>query len=89
MRFILSIFLVLHVITLHAQENHQPISGHVFELIGNDSVVPLVGVNVFYSGTTDGTTTNSAGYFELEHNQSNHMLVFSFVGYQSDTLNHS
>ena len=86
MRFILSLFLVLHIITLHAQENHQPISGHVFELIGNDSVVPLVGVNVFYSGTTDGTTTNSAGYFELEHDQSNHMLVFSFVGYQSDTL---
>ena len=86
MRFILSLFLALHVITLHTQENHHPISGHVFELIGNDSVVPLVGVNVFYSGTTDGTITNSAGYFELEHDHSKHMLVFSFVGYQSDTL---
>ena len=86
MRFIVSIFLVLHVITLNAQENHQPISGHVFELIGNDSVAPLVGVNVFYLGTTNGTTSNSAGYFELEHDPSNHMLVFGFVGYQSDTL---
>ncbi|MEC7955007.1 MAG: TonB-dependent receptor, partial [Bacteroidota bacterium] len=86
MRFIVSIFLVLHVITLNAQENHQPISGHVFELIGNDSIAPLVGVNVFYLGTTNGTTSNSAGYFELEHDPSNHMLVFSFVGYQSDTL---
>ena len=85
MRFILSLFLVLHVTTLHAQENH-PISGHVFELINNESVVPLVGVNVFYSGTTNGTITNSAGYFELENDQSSHMLVFSFVGYQSDTL---
>ena len=55
-------------------------------MIGNDSVVPLVGVNVFYLGTPHGTTSNSAGYFELEHDPSNHMLVFSFVGYQSDTL---
>ena len=86
MRLIVSLFLSLHVITLNAQEDHQPISGHVFELIGNDSVVPLVGVNVFYSGTTNGTTSNSAGYFELEHASSNYMLVFSFVGYKSDTL---
>ena len=45
-----------------------------------------MGVNVFYSGTTNGTTSNSAGYFELEHDPSNHMLVFSFVGYQTDSI---
>ena len=86
MRFFLVVVVVFHVIAFNAQEKHQPISGHVFELIGNDSVVPLVGANVFYSGTTNGTTSNSAGYFELEHDPSNHMLVFSFVGYQTDSI---
>ena len=48
MRFFLFV-VVFHVIAFNAQEKHQPISGHVYELIGNDSIVPLVGVNVFYS----------------------------------------
>lgn len=47
---------------------------------------PLPGVNVFWKGTTDGTVTNANGQFELEMSIHSSDLVFSFVGYQSDTV---
>ena len=87
MRYFLSFLLLLSIsFFVEAQEHEEPVSGHVFELLDNDSLSPLPGVNVFYEGSTIGATTNSAGYFELEHDHTNHRLVFSFVGYQTDTL---
>ena len=70
----------------HAQSDQQDlISGHVFEII-NDTLSPLPGVHVYYSATTQGTTTDSNGYFELVDDQSNNQLVFRFIGFQPDTL---
>ena len=70
----------------YAQSDQQDlISGHVFEII-NDTLSPLPGVHVYYSATTQGTTTDSNGYFELVDDHSNHQLVFRFIGFQPDTL---
>ncbi len=66
-------------------DNEEYITGHVFEVI-NDSLSPMPGVHVYYSGTTTGTITNINGSFELQYDRSNNKLVFSFVGYQPDTL---
>ena len=33
-----------------------------------------------------GVITDINGFFQLEHDHSNHQLVFRFVGYQPDTL---
>ena len=46
----------------------------------------MPGVHVYYLGTTTGVITDINGFFELEHDHSNHQLVFRFVGYQPDTL---
>ena len=47
----------------------------------------LPGVNVFWSGTSVGTSTDAKGKFELAEPQSYpSKLVFSYVGYTSDTV---
>lgn len=56
----------------------------------NESVegkhLPLPGVNVYWAGSQIGTTTDAAGKFELFKPANYDKLVFSFVGYESDTL---
>ncbi len=53
----------------------------------DDILRPLVGANVYWSGTTSGTTTDENGKFSLrKHKSLPHELIVSFVGYQSDTL---
>tara|TARA_B100001287_G_scaffold276799_1_gene289566 strand:- start:4998 stop:7253 length:2256 start_codon:yes stop_codon:yes gene_type:complete len=70
-----------------AQNIKEVVNGHVFELISEDSIIPLQGVHVFYINNTAGTTTNEKGFFELDKNQHNKTLIFSFTGFKSDTLN--
>jgi outer membrane receptor for ferrienterochelin and colicins len=49
--------------------------------------MPIVGANVYWSGTTNGVVTNSNGDFSIELPATlPAKLVVSFVGYQSDTL---
>lgn len=47
---------------------------------------PLPGVNVVVKGTTIGTTTDINGAFTLNVPDGNAVLVFSFVGYQSQEV---
>ena len=76
-KIIFSIVTVLLLGTSYSQNEN--VSGRVFEYISKDSISPLPGVNVYYSGTTLGTITNAEGFFELEHDHSRHKLVFSFT----------
>jgi TonB family protein len=47
----------------------------------------LPGANIVIKGTTSGTTTDSQGKFKLVTPQSNGELVFSFIGFESETKN--
>lgn len=47
---------------------------------------PLPGVNVLEKGTTNGTTTNADGVFNLIVNGENAILVFSFIGYTTQEV---
>ena len=62
------------------------LSGHVFELDNNESLTPLTGVNVFYSGTKSGTVTDTSGFFSIPLVENNYILIFSYVGYNTDTF---
>jgi hypothetical protein len=62
------------------------LSGHVFEISENDSLIPLPGVHVYYINSLEGTITDLDGYFELSKKKSQNTLVFSFTGYNPDTL---
>lgn len=77
---------------IHAQE----ISGRVYEKDDEGRKIPLTGVNVYWAHNLDGTITDVQGRFNIglpeaiDHDghdsHSHHHLVFSFVGYQNDTL---
>ena len=57
-------------------------------VLGKDSGSenPLPGVNVYWEGTTQGVVSDSNGVFEIRKGSQQHMLVFSFVGYNSQTI---
>lgn len=64
----------------------QTIKGTVYEQ-ENDKDVPLIGANVYWSGTTTGTITDNKGYFEIENKTTTDAkLVISYIGYTSDTI---
>ncbi|MGL4852649.1 MAG: TonB-dependent receptor domain-containing protein [Phocaeicola sp.] len=47
---------------------------------------PIVGANVYWEGTQQGTTTDVDGNFELERNSQNKNLIVSFIGYNSANM---
>ena len=49
--------------------------------VTDESGAPLVGANVTIKGTTIGTTTNVAGYYELSVPDNATILVVSYIGY--------
>ena len=64
----------------------QKVDGHISEVDSEGNHVPLVGVNVYWLGTTVGTSTNDEGYFVINRLENKTKLVVSFVGYKIDTL---
>lgn len=48
--------------------------------------LPIPGVNIMIKGTTQGTVTDFDGKFRLDVGSRDAILVFSFVGYQSQEL---
>jgi TonB-linked SusC/RagA family outer membrane protein len=61
----------------------QQIKGQVVDGETND---PLPGVNVIIEGTTQGTSTDVNGHFELNVPNANAVLIFSFVGYEKQQV---
>ncbi|MGA0557787.1 TonB-dependent receptor [Larkinella sp. VNQ87] len=77
-RLLVVLCLLLSGFNSPGQDRHT-VSGSVFEA---GSVRPLVGVNVYVSDKTAGTTTDSSGFFALTlPAQDSLTLVFSAVGY--------
>lgn len=78
---------ILLIITILLPVNllSQIVSGTVYETI-DEKKSTLPGVNVHWAGSQIGTTTDESGKFELFKPASFTQLVFSYVGYQSDTL---
>jgi outer membrane receptor for ferrienterochelin and colicin len=61
------------------------LEGKVFDISDKDHY-GLPGANVFWAGTTTGTSTNAAGYFSLKRVRGKNKLVISFIGYRTDTI---
>ena len=73
-------------VNLSAQSSSNITTGTVYELSVDGDLLPLVGANVHWSGTSVGTSSDVEGYFEIENTTDINQLVISFIGYQSDTL---
>jgi outer membrane receptor for ferrienterochelin and colicins len=64
----------------------QKLMGLVIEVDEGGLEQPLPGANVFWLGTTLGTSTKSNGIFILDRSAESSKLVVSFVGYKADTI---
>ena len=53
------------------------------QVISAEDGSPLLGVNVVFAGTTQGTVTDSYGNYQLQSEGANPNLVFSFIGFQT------
>jgi outer membrane receptor for ferrienterochelin and colicins len=67
---------------LHAQD----IRGVVLEKNDHGHKYPLVGVNVYWSGTQTGTVTDDKGNFRINRIDNNEQLVVSYIGFKTDTI---
>jgi len=61
------------------------LEGKIFDADDKDEL-GLAGANVVWAGTTVGTTTNVAGYFNIRRVKDADRLVISFIGYRTDTI---
>ncbi len=73
-------------IMLSAQTNSASIKGFVKEKLESNQEAYLVGANVYWLGSTIGTTTDVEGAFELKRIPSTTKLVVSFIAYSNDTI---
>jgi outer membrane receptor for ferrienterochelin and colicin len=80
-KFNFLIFLILMPACLSAQT----VSGIVSEKV-NGALSPLPAVNIRWAGSQIGTTSDAEGKYELLKPAYYSKLVFSFVGYRTDTI---
>ncbi|MCR4848170.1 MAG: TonB-dependent receptor [Bacteroidales bacterium] len=63
------------------------IEGTVYEQVDGKKQ-PLPGVNVYWKICNVGTVTDAQGHYSIEIHPTYKCLVFSFVGYENDTVHH-
>lgn len=52
----------------------------------NGKIVPAVGVEIYWQGTTIGTTTNEAGHFSIIYKPENKTLITNYLGFKSERI---
>ncbi|MDD4516031.1 TonB-dependent receptor [Massilibacteroides sp.] len=65
-----------------AQQSMKRITG----IVTDQNKEPLIGVSVSVKGTTNGTITDLDGKYFLELDSDNTVLVFSYIGYKTQTI---
>ena len=83
MKIILKILFILIPIAMYSQTE---IKGMAMIKNSQGNTEGLPGATVYWSGTDIGTTTNDKGWFTLPYKPEYKKLVFSFVGYKTDTV---
>ncbi len=64
----------------------QPAAIRISGVVTDEQNLSLPGVNVLEKGTTNGTTTDTNGAFSLTVDNENSILVFSFIGFQTQEV---
>ncbi|MEX0965931.1 MAG: SusC/RagA family TonB-linked outer membrane protein [Bacteroidia bacterium] len=84
MKRFLTLFLALSTfVSVQSFAQQREITGQVTDAQSGE---PLIGVNVFVKGTTIGTTTNLEGNYTLRVPQDAEILVFRYVGMESQEV---
>ncbi len=67
-------------------QKSKTIRGKVLEELKKGEESPLIGAVVHWLGTSQGSTTDADGHFELEPHPGSNRLVVSYIGYRPDTV---
>jgi outer membrane receptor for ferrienterochelin and colicins len=65
----------------------QRVTGTIYERNEANKKSTLIGVNVFWIGTTIATQSDTLGRFSIPRSSKSNKLILSYVGYKIDTLN--
>lgn len=79
-------FLLVFLLTMGVESSYSQIftiTGRVFD---KQSAEPLVAANIRVDGTSRGTITNQDGMYKLTLEKGESRIIFTFIGYKSDTL---
>src|SRR5688572_13751964 len=79
LRVTLVLGLMIAASALYAQKS---VSGTVLDEAGS----PIPGVSILEKGTTNGTTTDTEGKYNLTVRGENPVLTFSFIGYKTQEV---
>jgi hypothetical protein len=67
---------------MNSNSYSQILKGFVYD----ENKSPLVGVNIFLLNSNIGTTSNLDGHFLIKLNSGYNQIIFSYIGFVSDTL---
>jgi len=87
MKTIKSLLIILLISLSFSALAQNVIEGTVYEEVDGKQQ-PLPGVNVYWKICNVGTVTDENGHYSIEIHPTYKCLVFSFVGYENDTVHH-
>ena len=87
MKTIQSLILIILLSLSFSSLAQNVIEGTVYEEV-NGKRQPLPGANVYWKIANVGTVTDEHGHYSIEIHPTYKCLVFSFVGYENDTVHH-
>lgn len=82
MKIIHSLYLVILTLSIACLSYSQSVTGYLSDPTGEN----LPGGNVYILSTNTGTSTNLDGFYTLILAPGTHQIVFSYMGYQNDTI---
>ncbi|NWF51162.1 MAG: TonB-dependent receptor [Ignavibacteriaceae bacterium] len=81
------IFYFLFALLISIEIFPQSLKGTVYELDAKGLKTPLPGTNIYWEGTTSGTTTDAEGFFELKKPVVDSLVLsVSYVGYKPSRI---
>jgi TonB-linked SusC/RagA family outer membrane protein len=81
-KLLLLAFMIVGLVTAGMAQSGT-VEGTVTDAVSGEA---LPGVNIVIEGTTTGTTTGMDGTFSIDVNEPGERLVFSYIGYTSQTI---
>lgn len=91
MKFFLLVFVILVAgITSNSMaQTDSLINGYVYTIENDNKLSPLPGVHIQILGETAGAVSSIEGKFAIEIKEANPKLIFSFIGFKTDTLEYT
>jgi len=86
-RYLIILSFIAPMLLFERSVQAEGVSGVIYEKSDKGEKSPLVGVNVFWIGTTKGTFTDANGKFEIGRSGiKDYRLILSLLGYRRDTI---